>query len=314
MAGTPRSYQSVLRLVQATVSLALILWLLANISWRETLTVLVQADLLTMVAACALYYAGVALSCWKWAIALRVEAIQAPFARLFRWYLIGAFVNNFLPTDVGGDLGRGFYAGRFTGQTGAVARSIIVERATGLLAMAVLASASLTFINWRIPVEILLIAAILALAVAGAALAGRARLPFLTRMLDKMRESGARYVQAPGSLTVMLVLSFAFQVLAGTGVWLNMVAVGVHLPFLTVVLAAALVGLAGLLPISINGWGVREALIVTLLTPFGAPPDRLLAAALLGRFLLLLVTLAGGILLLFEQRIALAREGKDELA
>ncbi len=314
MTGTPRSHQSVIRLVQATVSLALILWLLANVSWRETLTVLVQADLLTMVAACALYYAGVALSCWKWAIALRVEAIQSPFARLFRWYLIGAFVNNFLPTDVGGDLGRGFYAGRFTGQTGAVARSIIVERATGLLAMAVLASASLNFINWRIPVEILLIAAMLALAVAGVALAGRARLPFLTRMLDKMRESGARYVQAPGSLTVMLVLSFAFQVLAGTGVWLNMVAVGVHLPFLTVVLAAALVGLAGLLPISINGWGVREALIVTLLTPFGAPPDRLLAAALLGRFLLLLVTLAGGILLLFEQRIALAREGKDELA
>lgn len=314
MAGTPRSYQSVLRLVQATVSLALILWLLANVSWRETLTVLVQADLLTMVAACALYYAGVALSCWKWAIALRVEAIQSPFARLFRWYLIGAFVNNFLPTDVGGDLGRGFYAGRFTGQTSAVARSIIVERATGLLAMAVLASASLTFINWRIPVEILMIAAMLALAVAGVALAGRARLPFLTRMLDKMRESGVRYVQAPGSLAVMLVLSFAFQVLAGAGVWLNMVAVGVHLPFLTVVLAAALVGLAGLLPISINGWGVREALIVTLLTPFGAPPDRLLAAALLGRFLLLLVTLAGGILLLFEQRIALAREGKDELA
>lgn len=313
MTGTRRSYRSILRLVQACVSLALILWLLANISWREALAVLVQADLPTMIAACVLYYVGVALSCWKWAIALRVEDIRAPFARLFRWYLIGAFVNNFLPTDVGGDLGRGFYAGRFTGQTGATARSIIAERATGLLAMAVLAFASLTFINWRIPVEILMIAAILALAVTVAALAGRSRLPFLTRMLDKMRESGARYVQAPGLLTIMLVLSFAFQILAGAGVWLNMAAVGAHLPFLTVILAAALVGLAGLLPISINGWGVREALIVTLLTPFGAPPDRLLAAALLGRFLLLLVTLAGGILLLFEQHVALAREGKDEL-
>lgn len=314
MAGTQRSYRSILRLLQAGVSLALILWLLANISWREVLAVLVQADLLTMMAACALYYVGVALSCWKWAIALRVEAIWAPFSRLFRWYLIGAFVNNFLPTDVGGDLGRGFYARRFTGQTGAVARSIIAERATGLLAMAVLASASLTFINWRIPVEILMIATFLTLAVTVAALAGRSRLPFLMGILNKMRESGARYVQAPGLLTMMLVLSFAFQSLAGVGVWLNMVAVGINLSLITVVLVTALVGLSGLLPISINGWGVREALIVTLLTPFGTPPDRLLAAALLGRFLLLIVTLAGGILLIFEQRISFACTGKDELA
>lgn len=93
-----------------------------------------------------------------------------------------------------------------------------------------------------------------------------------------------------------------------------MVAVGINLSLITVVLVTALVGLSGLLPISINGWGVREALIVTLLTPFGTPPDRLLAAALLGRFLLLIVTLAGGILLIFEQRISFACTGKDELA
>jgi len=79
-----------------------------------------------------------------------------------------------------------------------------------------------------------------------------------------------------------------------------MLAVGVDLPFLTVVPIAALVGLIGLLPVSINGWGVREVLIVTLLTPLGAPADRVLAGALLGRFLVLVVTLVGGVLLWLE--------------
>ncbi len=301
-----QSYRWAFRLVQAGISLALIIWLLAGISWREVLAILVNAHGSVIAVACALYYVGVILSCLKWALALRVESTAAPFPRLVRWYLIGAFVSNFLPTDIGGDLGRGFYASRFTGKMGAVARSIFVERLTGLAAMGVLAIASLPVIDQKIASGIVIAALIMALLAVTGILAGRAgsaTRPQIAGFLNKVYDSGMRYVHAPDTMAVMLILSLAFQTLAGAGVWLNMLAVGVDLPFLTVVPIAALVGLIGLLPVSISGWGVREVLIVTLLTPLGAPADRVLAGALLGRFLILVVTLAGGVLLWLEPGI-----------
>ena len=298
-----QSYRRSLRLVQAGISLALIVWLLTGVSWREVLAILVNAHGSIIAIVCVLYYVGVVLSCLKWTLALRVESTPAPFPRLVRWYLIGAFISNFLPTDIGGDLGRGFYAGRFTGKMGAVARSIFIERLTGLAAMGVLAIASLPVIDQKIANGIVIAALIIALLAVAGILAGRlgsATCPQITGFLDKVYDSGKRYIHAPDTMAVMLILSLAFQTLAGAGVWLNMLAVGVDLPFLTVVPIAALVGLIGLLPVSINGWGVREVLIVTLLTPLGAPAYRVLAGALLGRFLVLVVTLVGGVLLWLE--------------
>lgn len=298
-----QSYRWTLRLVQTGISLALIIWLLTGISWREVVAILVNANGSIIVVACAIYYVGVVLSCLKWALALRVESTPIPFLHLVRWYLIGAFVGNFLPTDIGGDLGRGFYAGRFTGKLGAVARSIFIERLTGLAAMGVLAIAGLPFIDRKIALGVVIAALIMALLAVVGILVGRAGAamhPHIARFLNKVYDSGTRYVHAPDTMAVLLILSLAFQTLAGAGVWLNMLAVGVDLPFHAVVPIAALVGLIGLFPLSISGWGIREALIVTLLSALGAPADRVLAGALLGRFLFLLVTLVGGVLLWLE--------------
>lgn len=303
-----------LRVVQSGVSLLLIAWLLTRISWRDVLALMAQADVWLMVAACALYYLGVALSCVKWAIALRVESVNLPLLHLFRWYLIGAFVNNFLPTDVGGDLGRGFYAGRYSGRPGAVTRSIIVERLTGLAAMMMLALLGMAVVVRQIQVEVPAIAAGLGLLLIVALLVGRTSVrkhPWFVAVMDRVCASWERYRSRPIELLAMLVISLAFQTLAGTGVWLNMHAVGVDLPLAVIVPATALVGVVGLLPLSVNGWGVRESLIVGLLAPLGALPDQLLAGALLGRVLLLLVTLAGGVLLLTEKRTTRSGAEKD---
>lgn len=306
-----------LRMTQIAVSLALIGWLLTHISWREVLDLMIQANVWLILVACSLYYFGVALSCLKWSIALRVETLRVPFANLFRWYLIGAFMSNFLPTDVGGDLGRGFYASRFTAHTGAVVRSIVVERLTGLIAMLVLGALGVVMVAQQTPIELIGGVTGLALLVLVVVFIRRTRAlkhPWLTTVIQKLMDSWTRYRNHPMDLFVLSILSFAFQILAGIGVWLNLSAVGVNLPLPTIVLATALIGTAGLLPISVNGWGVREALVVGLLAPLGALPDRLLAGALLGRILYLIVTLAGGVLLLFEQHPLRVLQEKDPSA
>jgi hypothetical protein len=61
-------------------------------------------------------------------------------------------------------------------------------------------------------------------------------------------------------------------------------------------------GVLGVLPIAINGWGVRESVFVTLLAPLGAAPGDILAGVLLGRALVLALSLVGAAPLLLERK------------
>jgi uncharacterized membrane protein YbhN (UPF0104 family) len=89
--------------------------------------------------------------------------------------------------------------------------------------------------------------------------------------------------------------------LAGFGAWFNLRAVHAELPLLIVLLAAAITNALGVLPIAINGWGVKEAVFVSLLTPYHAPASDLLAGMLLARALVLVASLVGVVPLVLER-------------
>lgn len=305
--------------LQMLCSLALMAWLIVGVHWTELWAALAHASPLLIAIGCCVYYLGILLSCLKWRITLRVEEIDLPLSRLLPWYLIGAFAGNFLPTDIGGDLGRGFITGRATGRPLAVARSILVERLSGLAMMVVLAWFGFMLLpmyrGWALFALALAVGGILIFLTVWRIAWGH---PLLTRMWVRLpvrlraalTESLAvadLYRRRPGVLALVLLISLVFQSMAGFGLWLNLQAVGVILPLLPVILVGMIVGVIGLLPITVNGWGLREATIIALLAPLGTQAAGVLAGALLGRGLQLLLSLPGAPLLLFEQRHSLVK-------
>src|SRR5678816_4878553 len=56
-----------------------------------------------------------------------------------RQYFVGLFVNNFLPSTVGGDMAKVYYIGRQHGYR-AVAASVVVDRVLGVGILAILAA------------------------------------------------------------------------------------------------------------------------------------------------------------------------------
>lgn len=301
---------------RAALSLGLLALLAYSLDWRSITSALAEASPALVMASGLLYYLGIGLSCWKWQLLLRLERVEAGAGRLVRWYLIGAFASNFLPTDIGGDLGRGYLAGRATGQPLAVARSIIVERLSGLLFMLLLAwVGALVLLPWR---GLTLGLGAAGLVGVGALWAGRGRAPsrgrpmawgaaLWSRLPVKLREIAAstgevavRARRRPTTLALLLLLSLIVQLHAGFGLWLNLYAVGARLPLAPVVLVMALASLIGLLPVSLNGWGVREAVLVALLAPLGADPARVVASSLLARAVILVLSAGGAALIPLE--------------
>ena len=78
------------------------------------------ASLPLLAGALAVYLGSMLLVAWRWQLLLRADGVRVSLLRLTRYYLIGFFFNNFLPSSIGGDVARVMYAAR---QTGSVTHS-----------------------------------------------------------------------------------------------------------------------------------------------------------------------------------------------
>ena len=89
------------------------------------------------------------------------------------------------------------------------------------------------------------------------------------------------YLRAPRTLLATLVLSFLFQAIVITVVFLNARALGLTFPVAALAVFVPLISLGAMLPLSINGLGVRDALYLLLFGRLGTPPDVAISLALL---------------------------------
>jgi glycosyltransferase 2 family protein len=85
-------------------------------------------------------------------------------------------------------------------------------------------------------------------------------------------------------------------------------AVGSRLPVGSWMIIVPPVTLIQLVPVSLAGWGVREAALVLALGSFGVPAEAALATSILLGFSLILVGLPGGLIWLADWDIASARQ------
>lgn len=87
-------------------------------------------------------------SCVKWQWLLRHQGGQIPFLRLLRFYLVGYYFTNLLPSTMGGDVARSYYAGREMGSQGHAAISVFMERVTGMVLLLLLVMVAPAFRPW----------------------------------------------------------------------------------------------------------------------------------------------------------------------
>jgi len=92
-----------------------------------------------------------------------------------------------------------------------------------------------------------------------------------------------------GAVTISLVVQSAFVM---TNVWLAR-QVGVTTGLAPWFVAWPLSKLIAILPISLGGIGVREAALVSLLAPYGAPREAVLASGILWQAVLIVTGLVG---------------------
>lgn len=303
--------RTLLLVAKVGVSLALLVYLLSTTDLAALHRRLRTGDTLLLAGAVALYTGILALSTWRWRVLLQAQGYEAPVRHLSASYLVANFFNNFLPGNIGGDLVRVRDSSRLTGSTTASVAVVAIDRILGFSALYVLALVAFLIGPARLRDLGGVVPALSVLTVIFTVLAyiffrpGTARrlmsatgldaVPWMRDRFEVVQAAVNVYRQQVTAVWMAFAASVALQGLVVC--YFYDVAHSLHIPlsFAACFLVVPLCILAQAVPISFNGWGIRESVFVLYFGQLGVPRDSTLAFSLVGAGLMVLLSLAGAI-------------------
>lgn len=249
----------------------------------------------------------------RWRGLLLEEGKKIKFRTFYAYIALGYFFNNLLPSGFGGDAVKTIAFGKRFGNTAHSVAAIAISRVMGLLAMFLSFFIALPFIafKYQIPfiytITVSTVALIAVIIIVSGLYSDKIKIPDKIAnkvpFLLKLQESFAIYRQYPK----------AFWLSGLDSIWLQLVtifihyayfkAVGVDIDLAVITVFTTIMVTFTMLPISINGIGIRENVQVSLYSGLlGIPADVVLAATLISYIPLLFQAAQGAVVLVGSRR------------
>jgi len=299
--------------LKLAVSIGLLALLLSRTDLQAIGTLFRSLQIPIFFGSVLLYLVAQLLSTIRWRCLLRAEKIYLPFWRLILLYYEGMFFNLMLPTAIGGDLIRGYQVSRLTERREASMASILVERLSGFVALAIIACIAIIPAHARVgdPFVLWLTAGSAAgmVALVASLLSDRLQTLFFRLLhsvglgrfhdvIHRLYEAIQQYWTHRRALLLALGLSLVLQSLVITIFYLISLALNLSVPFLYFFLFVPLMSVIAMLPISIAGLGLREGSAVYLFTKVGLDAAGAISLSLLWFAVTALCSALGGIVFL----------------
>ncbi|SFE89309.1 hypothetical protein SAMN05192532_105193 [Alteribacillus iranensis] len=289
-------------LVRLLISGGALIFLAFYIDWSEFTNYVARAHFGYMLSAFLAVHLCIWISGYKWYILCRQED-NVRFFQCLRWYYIGFFFNNFLPGSLGGDGARMYYAGKKIGGARAVA-SVVTERVFAGIALFLVMMVGLLSAN-RSGSFLFEMVMVFAMCVIAYNLLFNYRFTLL--MKKRFGEKTAKFYDTIHSykklrlFLELLCFSIVFQVCF---VWVTDLlyrSMGVSIPFITQLGFVSLISALTMIPVSINGLGIREGSYAYLFMLIGVEQSVSVAVSLLFFVIVLAATSIGGVFYLLER-------------
>lgn len=316
-------YQPLLVVVKIGLSLALFAYVVAKVSPGNVWGVIRRADPTILAAAAALFVVSNLIGSWLWCRLLRAQGVRIPYANAAAYYFVGLFFNNFLPSNIGGDIARISDASKHAPNVSSVFSATLMDRLLGVLAILLLALIASFAALDRVHLYaiyggillVFLLALGLFLSIFNRTILKAFEWPFralglktleagLGRILDDLhgfRNEGPALRQAFLATTLVQISRIYVHYLVGVSLGVRLAA-GYY--FLFVPVLAALVSL----PVSMNGLGIREGASVVLFQMAGLTREQAFTIPFLTYLISVFVSLLGGFIFVTRSpRRALAR-------
>lgn len=280
-------------------------------SITEILDVLKRADPIWLLASFLLHGVGLLISALRWQILIKAQGDHARLSFLAKSYLVGAFFNNFLPSRIGGDISRIRDGSRYSQTLLKSSAIILVERLSGIIILLVFASVA-SFFRISIAQDIPVVWISLLLGLLGLLLISIFFTPFTDRLIKKIPDKKhltkikskifdfkniiLQYKDKKIALVKTLFWAFLLQINVILHFFLIGKALHLQIQFFDYFIFIPIVLLIQLIPITINGLGLREGSYIEIFEYYGVAPGTAFSFAFIDVAFMLIIGLAGGII------------------
>ena len=299
-------------LVRLGVSAALLYLVLRSIDLTAFAQRVTSMNPAWLALALIVYAAQQMIGVWRWDRLLRAQHVEVAKNKLAESIWVSMFFNNFLPSNIGGDVVRITDTAPAAGSKTLATTVVLVDRALGLTALLVVAAVG-AFVAWLTGMYVpgsrwlwlacggLIASAIFVIAMpefVSHLLAPVRALnkPWVTKRAQRLEEAVMRFGKAPGVLAGAFGAAIVVQITIVAFYLLTAKGLSVPLPLL---LGAVLIPVSlavQMAPISINGFGVREAVFAFFFRRFGLPAEAAVALSLVSTGMVMALSLVGGLL------------------
>jgi len=279
-----------IQITGTAISLVLLIWLISRQDWNATFIRLRALPLWVLCTCLGLAVSGMLFNCLRWYILVRAEGVPISYAEIVQIVFAGAFASNFLPSTIGGDVYRVVALLNFTSDKSLAFASVVVDR--GLNVISYITLLPLTILTFGSPFEIWLKLQKPAEKTAMVPALSQAW-NWARQVITKLLSAFTRWVRRPTVLALGLLCSYGSNLVIFAMIWLLATHLGISVRLYQVIGISVSTYLITLLPISVNGYGVREIATTTLYMSLGATLEQATTLALLSRVFMLIQSLPG---------------------
>jgi glycosyltransferase 2 family protein len=325
-AGTPIGRHSVPLLLKVAVSVVVLAVLLLRLDAARLWLFVQHASLWWLAAAFGVYAANVVIGSWRWQRLMVSQGIAMDFAAVAASVLVAAFLNNFLPSNLGRDVVRVRDSSRPAGSLVLAATVVLADRVVGLITLVLVSAIGATVAVSRAAgsfsrVWPSLLWASFALTVGGSAWAvarpgsvSRLLQPFVALRPQRIEPSITqvttalgRFGRAPGALAACCGAALVEQAAMVCFYIAVARALQVRVAPWDLAVVVPIATLVQMVPVSMNGLGVREATFSLFFAGIGLPASSGLVVSLVAHALVMLASVSGALVWLVRGRQARVR-------
>jgi uncharacterized protein (TIRG00374 family) len=287
--------------LKAAVSLGFVVWIIIKTDWPDVLDNISRIKVWQIAIYISAVLTGMVISAYKWKLLSEYKKINRPLKDFFKLYLAGTFINNLMPSFVGGDTYRAYQIGKEEKKYMEAASTVLIDRITGFVGASILVLV-FSLINIKVILQnniLITINLLLILSLFFDVLIAKARkfalrprvAKFIPEKLMELIKELDHYSADSGILSRAVIWSVFFSIVGVAAAnYVLFLSLGAKIGILNYLCVIFLISIVSAIPISINNIGIKDWAYVTFFGFFGVSASVVIAIAIVSRFLQMILS------------------------
>ncbi len=298
------------------IGIAIMAYLILRIGPAEIIQTFNRVNAVYLVPAVLLFMISMGIQNLKWEYLIKKQGIDLGYWSLFRIYFIGTFYGIITPGRIGNFIRIGYIKKRTSKSTGECAVSIVLDKVLEFAALSVLAPIGMIIMANYISFEIFIALAMLFIAFFSVAflMLRKGSSMGILKIFWRIFVPGNMKTRAKNAfnsfhdnildwrdMIIPFLLTFTGWVILYSSTYMVALSLGISIPYYIFVTILPIATLIGLLPVTVGGWGTREATLILLFSIFGVGSDATVVMCIIAAVIGYVITTVLGVSFIYSE-------------